>query len=163
MRRSSVFGGVTFSALILTSTLGWADGYASRYVGPAPTNWILNSNNQISVDFVGSHIDYLETLGGVPLDTEKGWLWGASASGSFMGNVLGIRNVYVFGQFTYLGDHTTHGEANPIFNNTRTEAQIRDEDFRLGVGLSLSRDVMLTPYLGLGEHYWLREFTGAGG
>ena len=162
MRRASLFGIVTSSALILTSTLGWADGYASRYVGPAPTNWILNSNNQFTWDVVGSHLDYLETLGG-PLDTEKGTLRGASTSGSFMGSVLGIRNVYVFGQFTYLGDHTLHGEANPVFNNTRTDAQIRDEDFRLGVGLSLSRDVMLTPYLGFGEHYWLRNFDGVGG
>lgn len=161
MRRASLFGVASFSALILTSTLGWADGYASRYVGPA-TNWILNSNNQFTWDVVGSHLDYLETFGG-PLDTEKGTLRGASTSGSFMGDVLGIHNVYAFGQFTYLGDHTRHGEANPVFNGLRTDAQIRDEDFRLGAGLSLGRDIMLTPYLGFGEHYWLRNFPGPGG
>jgi opacity protein-like surface antigen len=158
--RASFLGSACLSALLLAPSLARADGYAGRYVGPAPTNWIVNSNNQISVDFVESHIDYRETFAGAFLDGEKGWVPGVSVTGSIMTGALGIPNLYAFGRFTYLnGDTDYRASGGPVLANT-DGARVRDEDFRVGVGLSLSRDFMLTPYVGFGWHDWGRNLSG---
>ena len=64
---------------------------------------IVRADNQVSVDFVESYVNYgPEFLTGVgtPLDTEKGWVPGFSATGSLMNNVGSICNVYLMGRFT---------------------------------------------------------------
>ena len=73
-----------------------------------------------------------------------------------MTGALGIPNLYVFARFTYLNrDADYRASGGPLLSNT-DGARLRDEDFRVGVGLSQSRDLMLTPYIGLGWHDWAR-------
>jgi hypothetical protein len=75
------------------------------------SNDIVRSNNQISVDVVGTKWDYLERdQVGVPIDSEKGWVPGVQLTGTVMGCWLGFQNVYAMARYTYLNGHTITGQ-----------------------------------------------------
>jgi hypothetical protein len=122
-------------------------------------NYIIDSNNQIAVQFVSVNFDYIETANGAPLDTEKGWVSGIGGSVSFMGNFL-VPNLYLNAQFARYEGETDYVGAywGQPFGTLRTtsDATVTDFDFRLGKGFELQRNVMLTPYFGVGSHAWDR-------
>lgn len=135
---------------------------------------ILRANNQISVDFAATNMDYREynepPAGGVGLpsplpqgaviNSEKGWVPGVAVTGSYMSDCSSsfFSNIYLYGRGTYLSGHTDY------YNNTalvaaRDPAKMWDGDFRLGKGFLVSPNVMLTPYIGAGVHSWDRTIV----
>jgi len=123
---------------------------------------ILLANNQISLDAIGQNIDYLETVKG-PFDTERGWQPGLQLTGSAMGNLGPITNVYVMGQFTWAKDHTHYvgGAGGSPYGSVvgASGAETKDFDFRLGKGFDVGQNWMFTPYFGAGYHVWDRNVT----
>ncbi|MBU6463275.1 MAG: autotransporter outer membrane beta-barrel domain-containing protein [Bradyrhizobium sp.] len=135
---------------------------------PEWVNPILAVNNQLAIDVIGQHIDYLERdVDGTPLDSERGWQPGVQFSGSGMGNLGAITNVYVLGQFTFAKGNTSYvgsfqgGTYGDIKQSDGAET--KDFDFRLGKGFDVAPNWMLTPYVGVGYHVWDRDISGAGG
>lgn len=130
-------------------------------------NEILAANNQIGVAFVATNFDYLETNGGTKLDSEKGWAPGFGLSYSLMRNFF-VSNLYFRADYTFLDGSTDYvGGTNlhPAYGSLKNTdgATVHDFDFRIGKGFELRPEIMATPYLGVGYHYWYRELPGAGG
>jgi len=167
----------TVGVLLLVSA---ANGYAADMqvkaapiVQPTPMlAWvspILAANNQISLDVIGQHIDYLErSADGAPMDSERGWQPGLQLTGSVMRDLGPITNVYVMGQFTWANDNTYYvggTSTNPTYGSlvNHSGAETRDFDFRLGKGFDVGQNWMFTPYFGIGYRAWDRNLTGATG
>jgi hypothetical protein len=159
MRSAALLRGICFSGLVLASGLAQADGYNRGFAGPPP-NWIVESNNQISVQYQSIHFDYAETQAGVLLDTEKGWVPGVGVSVTVMQNWM-IDNLYFNGSFAWYRGHTDYVGSliGGVFGSVRQEngAIVRDFDFRLGKGFAVHRDFMVTPFFGIGSHDWDRK------
>jgi hypothetical protein len=136
----------------LTTVAGWSD--------------ILSANNQISVDFAETYVDYMETVGDTPFDSERGWLPGMSVSGSLMRDWV-VKNLYLYGQFTWATGNTNYVgsyQGGNYGDLTLSDGAVVDnEDFRVGKGFGLSNGVMLTPYIGAGARQWSRNLPGPGG
>jgi len=135
---------------------------------PPQANPILYVNNQISLDAIGQNIDYAERdNAGVVKDTEKGWQPGLQLTGSAMGNLGALTNVYIMGQFSWANANTkyvgslqggTYGSS--VLTNG---AETKDFDFRLGKGFDVGPNWMFTPYFGAGYHVWDRNIVGSAG
>lgn len=127
---------------------------------------IVKANNQVSIDFSETYMDYLESSGSTPLDSERGWMPGMSISASVMQD-WGVDNLYLYGQFSWHKGKTTYVGAyiGGTYGDLRQSdgAEIYNEDFRIGKGFELNDAVMLTPYLGLGARQWGRTISNPGG
>lgn len=130
---------------------------------PPPIAWndILSVNNQWYLDFAALNIGYRETEGGT-LDTENGWQVGAQTAVTVQRDWLGLSNLYFNGTFTWTSGTVTHGQPG-AGNGTSTHSDIKDVDFRLGKGFGLGNSAQITPYFGIGTHFWDRQLGGAGG
>jgi opacity protein-like surface antigen len=120
---------------------------------------IVQSNNQIGVQFVATDFNYKEKLDGFPFDTEKGWVPGAGVSFSLMRNWF-VDNLYVDARFAwengkteYLGAYQGYPYGSLISGSGAT---VYDYDLRFGKGFAPQPDVMATPYFGVGYHDWDR-------
>lgn len=133
-------------------------------------NDIVRANNQISVDFIETQVNYgpeivspnAAGIGpvGVPLDGEKGTLPGVRVTGSAMGQIGSICNVYLSGSFSYTNGHTNYwASAGPTLTNV-DGARVDDFDFRLGKGFNVGPQGMITPFIGAGSRWWDRLLTG---
>lgn len=129
---------------------------------------ITASNNQISVDVIGYDFGYTEyaaiavpgTPVGAKLDTEGSWTPGFNASLSLMRNWL-VDDAYFNAQVSYSGGSTHYvGETGKGGGygalSTSDTAKVFDSDFRIGKGFAVGDNLMLTPYFGIGSHYWRR-------
>jgi opacity protein-like surface antigen len=156
------------AACIMGGGAANAADMAVKALPPAPIcpaiNDIVRSNNQISLDVIDTHIDYLERdTSGAALDSEKGWVPGARITGSLMRDVGSICNVYLMGQFSSIDGHTHYwASGGPVTSNT-DGARVDDFDFRLGKGFNLGPTAMLTPYVGAGTRWWDRFLSGPSG
>jgi hypothetical protein len=125
------------------------------------TNAIIDSNNQLGVQFVATHFDYKEVYRGELLDTEKGWVPGIGVSVSLMRN-WGVENLYLNARVSYLSGETDYkgsyigSDAGYGSVVAKSDADVWDVDFRVGKGFALRRDFMVTPFFGLGFHDWDR-------
>jgi hypothetical protein len=169
-RRVALLAGASLSALVLTSSLVRADGYERRYAGPplaCTPGYIVESNNQVSADFKAMHFGYKEVdTTGAPLDTESGWVPGFGVSLSVMSSCTRdwlTNNLYINFQYSHFKGKTDY-VGGPIgvpnsFGTIRTQdgAIVNDFDVRLGKGFAVRRDVMLTPFFGVGHHEWDRK------
>ena len=149
---------------------------AAAVVQSGAANPILYVNNQISLDAIAQHIDYLATgryapqspIG--PTNSERGWQPGLQLTGSAMFDLGPLSNVYIMGQFSWAkGNSAYSGALIPTLANVAkgkipaygslvrtSEAETKDFDFRLGKGFEVSQDWMLTPFVGFGYHVWDR-------
>ncbi|MCL2713689.1 MAG: autotransporter outer membrane beta-barrel domain-containing protein [Alphaproteobacteria bacterium] len=135
---------------------------------PMSANPILYVNNQISLDAIGQNIDYLETdRNSVRLDSEKGWQPGLQITGSAMGSLGALTNVYIMGQFSWARSNTQYVGAyqgGTYGDLVQTNgAETKDFDFRLGKGFDVAPNWMFTPFFAAGYHVWDRNITGGGG
>lgn len=127
---------------------------------------IVKANNQVSLSVSGSYLDYLESSGSTPLDSERGWQPGLSVGGSLMTDI-GLSNVYLYGNLSWNKGNSDYtgsfigGRYGDL--RQRDNAEIYNEDFRIGKGFEVSDSFMLTPYLGIGARQWRRDINGAGG
>jgi hypothetical protein len=143
-----------------------ADGYGPDYVGVSPcaSNAIVDSNNQISIDYKTVDVRYKEFFDG-PLDSESGWLPGFGVSLSIMPTCRDswlLNNLYFNFQFSSFSGHTEY-VGGPLIGpggygsiTGPDGANVRDFDFRLGKGFG-SPVFMITPFFGIGYHEWDRK------
>jgi hypothetical protein len=168
--RAFVLAGATLMALTSWSVVANADPAPSAAAAsPTPASAITTSNNQIAVDFLGYNFGYTEyaaiAVPGTPvggkIDTEGSWVPGVNASLSLMRSDWGFDNLYINAQLSYT-DGSTHyvgetGKGGGYGATTASDtAKVFDSDFRLGKGFAIGDNVMLTPYFGIGTHYWRR-------
>jgi hypothetical protein len=160
--RALVFAGGALMAAASWSVVANAAPSAS------PAAAVVASNNQISVDFIDTGFGYTEyaaiavpgTPVGAKLDTEGDWTPGVNASLSLMRNWI-VDNAYFNAQLSYSGGSTRYvgetgkggGYGSVTTNDT---AKVFDSDFRIGKGFAVGDNAMLTPYFGVGSHYWRR-------
>lgn len=128
---------------------------------------ILAANNQIGVSFSQTKFDYLELQDGVKFDSERKWITGFGVTFSLMQNWI-FDNFYFRIDYAYINgqtDYTGGTFGNPSYGSLRQEdhADADDLDFRIGKGFGIEPNIMATPYLGFGHHYWSREIAGPGG
>ncbi len=127
---------------------------------------ILNVNNQFGAGLTGHWIDYLESVGGMPVDKEVGGQLGLEVSGSLMRDWV-FRNVYIYGRFNLSDGKTKYtgalrgGTYGSLVNNDG--AKVTSEAVRLGKGFAISDTLMLTPYIGVGARQWSRDLIGFSG
>lgn len=130
------------------------------------SNDITRANSQIKLDATGTYINYGPEYanGGPPLDSEKGWVPGLSVTGSWMGNLANVCNLYVMGSFTWMKGHTNYwASGGPVLANV-DGATVYDFDFRFGKGFDfLGPNTMVTPYFGIGTNSWTRLLAGVSG
>ena len=163
MRALVLVGGALMAATSLSVAANAAPSPSAAADSP-----IVASDNQAAVDFIGTNFGYTEfaaiavpkTPVGAKLDTEGHWVPGVNASLSLMGNWV-VENAYFNAQISYSDGHTHYtGEtgAGGGFGSVVTSdtAQLFDSDFRFGKGFAVADNVMLTPYFGIGSHYWRR-------
>ena len=137
-------------------------------------NDILSANNQISVDAIYTKMDYVENYPcanpnpGFPnncapgiFDQEHGWLPGVSVTGSWMGDVAGVRNLYLMGSGSWVKGNVNYSAGNGL--TLVNGAEIWNGDFRIGKGFDISPTGMITPYFGAGGNWWGRNLVGPGG
>jgi hypothetical protein len=127
---------------------------------------IVKANNQVTLNLSEGYLDYLESSGSKPLDSERGWQPGLSLSGSMMTDFL-VPNLYLYGNLSWNKGNSDYvgsfigGNYGDL--RQRDNAEIYNEDFRIGKGFDVSDSFMLTPYLGIGARQWRRDISGAGG
>jgi hypothetical protein len=160
---------IILGALVLASAGSSALAADMAVKAPAPpvvvcSNDIIRSNNQISLDVVGSNWNYLERdQFGVALDSEKGPQPGVQVTGSVMGCLGSLTNIYAMARYTYLNGTTNYwAGGGPVTFNT-DHAVISTGDFRLGKGFDIGANWMLTPYVGAGLQRWDRDLSNAQG
>ena len=123
-------------------------------------NGIVQSNNQISVDFIETHLDYAEHLpDGSLFDSEKGWFPGVSITGSSMTDSF-VQHLYLWGQFSWINGKTDYFA--PPVTSGHSGLDVKNVDFRIGKGFDVGPTTMLTPYLGAGWRDWHRDLTPLG-
>lgn len=168
------------SSLALISAANAADMYQAGGAGlkdGPEAYWvssdIVNSNNQIAVQFVTTNFAYKEVAdgtriptepAGLALDSETGWAPGVGVSLSLMRNWF-VDNLYFNFQYSYLNGSTDYKGAlqscvTPGCYGSvvgKDGAVVNDFDFRFGKGFQLHPSVMVTPYLGVGFQDWERK------
>jgi hypothetical protein len=170
---------IAAAVLVTTSAAGFATEWwvppqraaipPAAIPSPAMPTWInpiLIANNQVTLDVVGHNLDYHESMPPFPvLDSEKGWQPGVQITGSVMGNLGVIRNVYVMGQLTWVNGKTNYWApvgpplGDPV--SLQNGAEIRNFDVRVGQGIVVAPNWVLTPYIGAGLHTWDRDLSNA--
>jgi hypothetical protein len=131
------------------------------------SNDIVASNNQLSIFYVGTNVNYTEYSpgfapfgpAGTPIDSEKGWLNGVGGAASLMTNFAGIENLYLRGEVTYVQGNTNYWAGGGAVTSASDPQKIWNEDFRIGKGFAVSNTSMLTPYIGAGAQQWDRSLT----
>ena len=155
LRRSSFLAGVSFSALVVSTGSLLADGYSRGYARPVEPNWIVESNNQVGIQYKQIHFDYLETLpDGTPFNEEVGWVPGFGVSVTLMQKWI-LPRFYFNAQFSYYNGKTDYTDFVAL--DAKHPAIVKDLDFRFGNGFDLHRSVMVTPFLGIGYRNWYRD------
>ena len=135
---------------------------------------LKESNNQVGVQFILSHIDYKETYpDGTTADTEKGGLQGFGLSITAMKDML-LGNDYLKASFnrstgdvSYLGSLgggcyavcIAYDGFSPLYGSygQKNHAKLADFSLRYGKGFDLSDNLLMTPYAELGHHAWKRD------
>ena len=170
--------------LVCVPSLVQAADLPSRSAPPAPPqfapvpifvqNAILGVNNQFRLDFADRYLDYGEhgnvKQGEAPglIDSERGWIPGLTASVSVMRDVV-VSNAYFEGavswndgQSRYAGSFSGLPQAYGDLKQSH-DAEMADVDLRFGKGFALAPWAMLTPYVGVGAHDWVRDSSKSEG
>lgn len=135
---------------------------------PAETQAIRAVNSSLSLSYRRSVFYYIEpsdslaiNTGSLYQDSEAGNINGFKVAASWMGDA----DTWWDNPYLYLGWSWVNGRVNyagfdqnnnPLYG-LQSRATMQDYTFRLGKGFLTGKDVMLTPYLGLGGHFWSRE------
>ena len=151
---------ISTAIIFTTSTVCCATAFAD-------TQDIKASNNQVSVQFISTDVNYTETGNGRlgttigTLDTEKGTVPGGALTLSVMRN-LWLGDDYLQFQFSrnsgntdYTGALQSGGSYGSLVG--QSGATMTDFSGRYGKGFELSNNVMITPYGELAHHKWQRN------
>lgn len=129
---------------------------------------ILKANNEIGIAATGTLMNYQEHITPGPSDTESGWMPGFGVKYSLMQNLMGLNNAYVAihfnrsaGNINYRGAVQTADGDVPV--TATDKATIYNVTGRVGMGMALSNDMMVTPYVVGGYQHWNRDLIGPDG
>lgn len=124
---------------------------------------ILSANDQISLQFLSSHIIYTEKSGGKEervLDTENGGVFGSAITASLMRD-LWLGNDYLAfsyarkkGDTDYVGALMSGGRYGSV--TAKSGAILSDYSLRVGKGFPVHARILLTPFAEIGQHEWKR-------
>lgn len=131
---------------------------------PPESSPFLEVNNSLSVSYLQSHMYYVEpgsTNGGTYLDFENGTLKGARLGVSMMRH-WDVDNVYLHAEWSGTEGKVNYGGyflGGPPFvpAGGQSRSTMQEYSLKLGKGFALGRSWMITPYLGYGRRYWVRE------
>jgi hypothetical protein len=127
---------------------------------------IVAANRQVFIGAGGQRLQYTETVDNHFADGEIGKQAAATAGAVWEGTVLGLRNVYVQGQFSYARGKTAYtgfvySAQDPSVEfpyTSSTNDRTADWQLRLGKGFGdPAEGGMLTPFVGVGAHRWVRD------
>ncbi|MHB1749367.1 MAG: hypothetical protein ACYCR3_04525, partial [Acidithiobacillus sp.] len=168
MINKKVIATLTAASLALFSVSAMADSAWNTSQNP-----IVAANNEVGIAATGTLMNYQERFAttGVlssPIDdTESGWLPGFSVNLSGMNSNL-IKNLYLSLNYNYSSAGIAYKGAsyNPNLPNSARPLDSTDQATtqsfigKLGKGLFLGRNMMLTPYVAGGFQLWNRQLPG---
>ena len=132
----------------------------------ADVSTIQQSNNQISLYALSTHVDYTEYSVGVLgtptgiLDTETGNVPGYGVSASMMKDLwlgndyLALAYEHANGHTQYVGSYIGGGAYGSVVDTSG--ATLDDYNIRLGKGFAVKSTTMLVPYIEIGHNKWYR-------
>jgi hypothetical protein len=143
---------------------------------PAETESIRAVNRSLSLSYRRSNLYYIEPTGSCAIpnnctsfpngyssyqDSEAGSINGFKVAASWMGGAdTWWDNPYVYVGWSWVNGRVSYAgfdqNNNPVYG-LQSRATVQDYTLRLGKGFATGKNVMLTPYLGLGGHSWTRE------
>ena len=133
----------------------------------ADTLDIRKADNAIAVDFGASYLNYTEQQ-----DSEKGWLPTVDVGVSLLSSeraVPWLRNLYlrIDGRAS-VGTSAFNGDLCDITGNCSsyqgsTDNRIYSFDGQIGRALTLTSQIILTPFIEAGLRHWNRDTLGNGG
>ena len=115
---------------------------------------LIQFHRQLSIGGGATFQKYREKHNGNTLDKESGWMPNIQVSGSWMFDnhlFLELGDQYSFGKTDYQSATGQTGHTNNDIENIH---------LRIGEGFSLSKKVMVTPYMTYGHRYWNRHLGG---
>ena len=138
----------------------------------ADTLDIRKADNAVSVDFGATYLDYAETQSGANLDTEKGWLPTVNVGASLLSSERAspvLRNLFLrvdgrasVGPTAYDGSlYDTNG--NTTAYQGSTDDRIYSVNLQVGRAITLTHQLMLTPFVEIGYRHWNRDLLGTYG
>jgi hypothetical protein len=128
---------------------------------------ILGANNEVGVAFNENLMNYQENVPAQygPSDTESGWMPGFQLKGSWMGNLVGLKNLYTAvhyqrnsGPIAYMGSLSNGATYDGTDNATTNRVTAR-----IGEGFTIPRGMLITPFIAGGLQNWNRQMQGQHG
>lgn len=146
----------------ICAALSSTSALATNYHG---NNSIVVANNEAGVAATGTLMNYLENSPTSPSDSETGWMPGFSAKYSLMGDYFpAVENLYFSvnyqfssGNIAYKGGYI----GRPGVLDSTTGETTNRVVARIGKAFSLSRNIMLTPYIAGGYQGWNRKLSSS--
>lgn len=137
----------------------------------ADTSDIIDTNNQVGIQYISTNVNYTETgnvnSSGSSLrasDSENGSVPGYALNLSVMKNWWLGNDYFKLGYSHNSGNIS--GTGNLVYNNSNVgsgagndSATLEDYFVRYGKGFITSNNTMITPYFELGHHEWNRSLT----
>ena len=127
---------------------------------------ISASNRQFYLGAGAQHLQYVEVEQQTDLDTESGDQYAYAGGAVWQGTLLGVPLVYAEARYAFSRGKTAYdgflqnlqtGALIPWMSSTDVETS--DWEVRLGKGFGGSPDDggMITPFIGIGGHRWVRD------
>jgi hypothetical protein len=123
---------------------------------------ILAANNEVGIAFNENLMNYQENIRTLPSDTESGWMPGFQLKGSYMGNLVGINNLYAAvhyqrnsGSIAYMGSLSNGATYDGTDNATTNRVTAR-----IGEGFNIPHGIVITPFIAGGIQNWNRQLQG---
>ena len=130
---------------------------------------IKASNNQVSIQYVNTNVDYTENVDGLIADTEKAQIHGIGLSISVMKDLF-FGNDYLYASFTRLNGNTRSTGSSYVdavyptfympghYGTLQRSDNFQSTDFsaRYGKGIEINQTFLMTPYIEAGYHEWHR-------
>jgi len=125
---------------------------------------ISASNRQIYLGAGGQHLQYVEVDQNTDLDTESGDQGAAAAGAVWQGTLFGVPLMYAEARYAFSRGKTAYdgflqnmqtGALIPWMSSTDVETA--DWEVRLGKGFGAPDEAVITPFIGVGGHRWVRD------
>jgi hypothetical protein len=141
--------------------------HAQETSPPPSQDPIVAVNREVFAGIGGQRLQYTETIGDTFADSEIGKQGAGNLGASWMGSALGVQDAWAQGQFEFARGKTAYtgflqnlqtGATIPY--DSSTDVETADWQLRLGRGFENDeRDGMLTPFVAVGAHRWVRDGT----
>lgn len=135
---------------------------SSAFAATGNVSAIDSANNQFSVSYISTDVNYTETGNGIlgtstgTLDTESGYVGGYALSLGYTldANYLRLKYSQNTGHTHYIGQLQSGGGYGSVVGSSG--ATMYDYSLRYGYGFDMNSLARLTPYLEIGHNEWDR-------